>query len=73
MTPFLLEAVHQEVHMSLTGLTRLVLAEIEHVETDAGGTLILQSPLSLEPGIFDLDLRLLHLEEDVWMWSGMRG
>jgi hypothetical protein len=44
--------------MFLIGLTRLALAEIEQVKTDASGTLILQPPLPLEPGILDLGLRL---------------
>jgi hypothetical protein len=73
MTSFLLEAVHQEVRVFLIGLTCLVLAEVEHVETDACSTLILQSPLPLEPRIFDLGLRLLHAKGLVGKWNKMGG
>ena len=62
MTSFLPKTIHQEVRLSLVGFTWLILAEKEHVETDAGGTLILQSPLPLEQGVLVLGLRLLHIE-----------
>jgi hypothetical protein len=73
MTSFLLEAAHQEVHKLLTRLTHLVLVETENPETDACGTLILQSPLTLEPGVFDLSSRLLHIEGLVGKWNEMGG
>ncbi|KFY69055.1 hypothetical protein V496_00566 [Pseudogymnoascus sp. VKM F-4515 (FW-2607)] len=62
MTSFLPKTIHQELRLSLAGFTWLILAEKEHVETDAGGTLILQSPFPLEHGVLVLGLSLLHIE-----------
>lgn len=61
MTSFLLKTIHQEVCLSLAVFTWLILAEKEHVKTNARSTLVLQSPLFLEHGVLVLGPRLLHI------------